>query len=100
MTVPRRVWRRRPTARSTSSDNATATTQGSLARRMRTAIAVVVVILLANLATTPWGLLQLRDLTQQMQQTDLPLRVDSGALLTGLVNEETGLRGYQLTRDT
>ena len=100
MTVPRRVWRRRPTARSTSSDNATATTQGSLARRMRTAIAVVVVILLANLATTTWGLLQLRDLTQQIQQTDLPLRVDSGALLTGLVNEETGLRGYQLTRDT
>ena len=73
--------------------------RASIARRMGTAIAVVIFVLLADLASTVWGVLQLSDLNQRIQQQDLPLGTDSSDLLVALVNEETGLRGYLLTND-
>jgi signal transduction histidine kinase len=62
-------------------------------------VAVVVAVMLIDLASTIWGNAQLSDLDQQIQQKDLPLRADSDAILVALVNEETGLRGYLLTHD-
>ena len=73
--------------------------RASIARRIGVAVAVVVALLLAVLGTTIWGMLQLSDVNQRIQQTDLPLQRDSPALLTALVNEETGLRGYVLSHN-
>ena len=71
----------------------------SIVRRVGSAVAVVIVILLADLASTVWGILQLSDLNNHIQQADIPLRDKSDELLIALVNEETGLRGYLLTGD-
>jgi signal transduction histidine kinase len=62
-------------------------------------VAVVVVVMLFDLASTIWGVVQLGDVNQQIQQKDIPLRTDTDALLVALINEETGLRGYLLTND-
>jgi signal transduction histidine kinase len=71
----------------------------SIARRVGIAVAVVVVVMLFDLASTIWGVVQLGDVNQQIQQKDIPLRTDTDALLVALINEETGLRGYLLTND-
>ena len=63
------------------------------------AVAVVIVVMLFDLSSTVWGVLQLGDVNQQIQQKDIPLRADTDALLVALVNEETGLRGYLLTNN-
>lgn len=73
--------------------------RASITKRMGAAVAVVIGVLLLDLASTVWGVMQLGDLNQQIQQKDLPLLTDSDAVLVALVNEETGLRGYLLTRD-
>jgi len=71
----------------------------TLARRLRVAlVALSVLLLLAGLAL----LVVLRQadqaLSKQTQRT-FPARVAASQLLTSLVNQETGLRGYALTRD-
>ena len=71
----------------------------SITKRVGVAVAVVIGVLLLDLASTVWGVAQLGDLDRQIQQKDLPLRTDSDAILVALVNEETGLRGYLLTHD-
>ena len=71
----------------------------TLARRLRVALgafslllllAVVAVLLVLNQAD--------RALTDQTQRI-LPARVAAGQLLTALVDQETGLRGYAITHD-
>src|ERR1700730_12449556 len=71
----------------------------SIARRVGMAVAVVIVVMLFDLASTSWGVVQLGDVNQQIQQKDIPLRTDTDALLVALINEETGLRGYLLTNN-
>jgi signal transduction histidine kinase len=73
--------------------------RASIAKRVGRAVAVVIVIMLLDLGSTIWGVAQLGDVNQQIQQKDIPLRTDSDAILVALVNEETGVRGYLLTRD-
>lgn len=71
----------------------------SITKRVGTAVAVVIAVLILDLTSTVWGVLQLGDVNGQIQQKDLPLRTDTDAILTALVNEETGLRGYLLTHE-
>ncbi|MCU1586868.1 MAG: histidine kinase, partial [Frankiales bacterium] len=71
----------------------------TLARRLRVALgALTVLLLLAGLALV----LVLRQadqaLSDQTQRT-FPARVAASQLMTSLVDQETGLRGYALTRD-
>jgi signal transduction histidine kinase len=62
-------------------------------------MAVVILVLVFDLTSTLFGVSQLTDLNQQLQQRDVPLSSDSDAVLVALINEETGLRGYLLTKD-
>jgi signal transduction histidine kinase/CheY-like chemotaxis protein len=73
--------------------------RASIAKRVGIAVTVVIVILLVDLGSTVWGVVQLGDVNQQLQQKDVPLSDDSEALLVALVNEETGVRGYLLTQN-
>ncbi|MCW2605740.1 MAG: putative two-component sensor protein [Frankiales bacterium] len=71
----------------------------TLARRLRFALgALSVLLLLAALALV--GVLRQADraLTEQTQRT-FPARLAAAQLLTSLVDQETGLRGYALSRD-
>lgn len=71
----------------------------SIARRIGVAATVVIVVMLFDLASTVFGVVQLGDVNQQIQQKDIPLRTDTDAMLVALINEETGLRGYLLTNN-
>jgi signal transduction histidine kinase len=82
-----------------SSADARVPARWSIAKRVGMAVAVVIVIMVFDLASTIWGVVQLGDVNQQIQQKDIPLRTDTDALLVALINEETGLRGYLLTKD-
>jgi signal transduction histidine kinase/ActR/RegA family two-component response regulator len=84
---------------SDSSADTAAQPRWSIARRVGAAVAVVIVVMLLDLASTVWGVVQLGDVNQQIQQRDIPLRADTDALLVALINEETGLRGYLLTNN-
>src|ERR1700676_5497223 len=84
---------------SDSSADTAAQPRWSIARRVGMAVAVVIVVMLFDLSSTVWGVLQLGDVNQQIQQRDIPLRADTDALLVALINEETGLRGYLLTNN-
>ena len=72
----------------------------TLARRLRVALAALsVLLLLAGIAMVLVLRQADRALSDQTQRT-FPARVAASQLLTSLVNQETGLRGYALTRDT
>ncbi|MCU1591067.1 MAG: histidine kinase [Frankiales bacterium] len=71
----------------------------TLARRLRAALgALALLLLLAGLAIVLVLRQADRALSDQTQRT-FPARVAASQLLTSLVNQETGLRGYALTRD-
>ncbi len=71
----------------------------TLARRLRAAlVALSVLLLLAGLALVVVLRQADRALSNQTQRT-FPARVAASQLLTSLVDQETGLRGYALTRD-
>jgi signal transduction histidine kinase len=73
--------------------------RASITKRVGLAVTVVIAVMLLDLASTVWGVVQLGGVNQQIQQKDLPLMSDSDAILVALVNEETGVRGYLLTHD-
>jgi signal transduction histidine kinase len=71
----------------------------TLARRLRVALtALSVILLLAGLALVVVLHQADRALSDQTQRT-FPARVAASQLLTSLVDQETGLRGYALTGD-
>jgi signal transduction histidine kinase len=71
----------------------------TLARRLGAAlVALSLLLLLAGLALVGVLLRADRALSNQTQRT-FPARVAASQLLTSLVDQETGLRGYALTRD-
>jgi signal transduction histidine kinase len=71
----------------------------TLARRLRAALAALSVLLLLAGSLLLFVLRAAdRALADQTRRT-FPARVAAGQLLTALVNQETGLRGYALTRD-
>ncbi|MDX6273641.1 MAG: hypothetical protein QOJ92_851 [Frankiales bacterium] len=71
----------------------------TLARRLRAALAALsLLLLLAGFAIVVVLREADRALSDQTQRT-FPARVAASQLLTSLVNQETGLRGYALTRD-
>ena len=71
----------------------------TLARRLRAALAALsLLLLLAGIAMVLVLRQADRALGEQTQRT-LPARVAASQLLTALVNQETGLRGYALTHD-
>lgn len=74
-------------------------TRFSIRTRVGAAVAVVIVVLLFDLSSTLYGVAQLSDVNQQLQQRDVPLSAESNALFVALINQETGLRGYLLTHD-
>ncbi|MDP9183661.1 MAG: ATP-binding protein [Actinomycetota bacterium] len=72
----------------------------TLARRLRTALGgLSVLLLLAGLGIVLVLRQADRALSDQTQRT-FPARVAASQLLTSLVDQETGLRGYALTRDS
>lgn len=73
--------------------------RASITRRVGVAMAVVIGVLILDLASTVWGIIQLGDVNRSIQEQDLPLQSDSDALLVALVDQETGVRGYLLTHD-
>ena len=73
--------------------------RASIAKRVGIAVAVVIAVLLLDLGSTVFGVVQLSDLNRQIQEKDVPLTTDTEDLLVALVNEETGLRGYLLTHN-
>lgn len=95
------VWPFRRGGRSLQATDSPAGTvvqaRWSIARRVGMAVAVVIVVMLLDLASTVWGVVQLGGVNQQIQQQDIPLRTDTDAMLVAMINEETGLRGYLLT---
>jgi signal transduction histidine kinase/CheY-like chemotaxis protein len=95
------VWPFRRGARSLHATDSSADTvvrpRWSIARRVGMAVAVVIAVMLFDLTSTIWGVVQLGGVNQQIQQKDIPLRTDTDAMLVALINEETGLRGYLLT---
>jgi signal transduction histidine kinase len=71
----------------------------TLARRLRFALAALsLVLLIAGLAVVV-VLRQADNALSDQTQRAFPARVAASQLLTALVNQETGLRGYALTRD-
>jgi signal transduction histidine kinase len=71
----------------------------TLARRLRFALgSLSLLLLVAGLAIVVVLRQADRALSDQTQRT-FPARVAASQLLTSLVNQETGLRGYALTRD-
>ncbi len=71
----------------------------TLARRLRVALGALSLLLLLAGSAIVLVLRQAdRALSDQTQRT-FPARVAASQLLTSLVNQETGLRGYALTRD-
>jgi signal transduction histidine kinase len=71
----------------------------TLARRLRFALAALsLLLLIAGLAIVLVLRQADRALSDQTQRA-FPARVAASQLLTSLVNQETGLRGYALTRD-
>jgi signal transduction histidine kinase len=72
----------------------------TLARRLRAALlALSVLLLVAGLALVLVLRQADRELSNQAQRT-FPARLAASQLLTSLVDQETGLRGYALTGDT
>jgi len=72
----------------------------TLARRLRAAlVALSLLLLLAGLALVVVLRQADRELSNQAQRT-FPARLAASQLLTSLVDQETGLRGYALTGDT
>jgi signal transduction histidine kinase len=71
----------------------------TLARRLRAGLLALCVLLLVAALVLVAVLRQAdRALSDQLQRT-FPARVSAGELLTSLVDQETGLRGYALTGD-
>jgi signal transduction histidine kinase/CheY-like chemotaxis protein len=73
--------------------------RASVGARVWAALSVVVVVLIGDLGVTAWGMHRLSAINDTIQSYDFPLRDDSETLLVDLINEETGLRGYLLTKD-
>ena len=72
----------------------------TLARRLRAALAALSLLLLLAGAAVVVVLRQADQALSDQTQRTFPARVAASQLLTSLVNQETGLRGYALTRDT
>ena len=71
----------------------------TLAARLRAALAALSALLLVAALGLLLVLRQADHALSEQTQRTFPARVAAGQLLTALVNQETGLRGYALTRD-
>ncbi|MDP9100673.1 MAG: ATP-binding protein [Actinomycetota bacterium] len=72
----------------------------TLARRLRAALAALSLLLLLAALAIVLALRQADRALSDQTQRSFPARVAASQLLTSLVDQETGLRGYALTRDS
>jgi signal transduction histidine kinase len=71
----------------------------TLARRLRVALAALALLLLLAGVALVLALRQADQALADQTRRTFPARVAASQLMTSLVNQETGLRGYALTRD-
>lgn len=74
-------------------------TDWTLARRLRVTLAGLVVLLLLAEVALLVSLRRADDATSEQVKVTVPARLAASQLLTSLVDQETGLRGYALTGD-
>lgn len=72
----------------------------TLARRLRVALAAISLLLVIAIVAIVLALRQADHSVSDQTQRIFPARIAAQELLTSLVDQETGLRGYALTRQT